>query len=254
MAGCATVDRFAEFRRYEEEANGRFLGVLGFALFIPGVDDFEEHYSYTSDVFVIPKTSDSFWSEDELDYNRRAEEFARRYNKKLLRKGKRPNPNAEPVTILELRTKSISAEYGRRVRYSYGVLHYPEFIVRFDKRVEYRPPGTNLYSISYLFDVLDKKEKKVAGFEFGFSGLAITTATFEVSGKTFVAELTYTTAGQPVPREVPPKQNGELAEDEIVVWDESTARTGNLQLLEFWKKNDANPTAEPVSPSRGGSS
>lgn len=142
----------------------------------------------------------------------------------------------QSATIRELRPKFNSAEYGRRVRYSDGVLHYPEFIVRYDKRVEYRPPGTNLYAISYLFDVLDNKEKKVAEFEFNFSGLAMTTATFEVSGKTFVAELTYTTAGQPMPREVPPKQNGELAEGEIVVWDESTARTGNLQLLEFWKK------------------
>src|SRR5687767_7744331 len=61
-AGCASVDRFAEFRRYEKEANGRFLGVLGFALSVPGVEDFERHYSYSSDVFVIPKTSDYFGS------------------------------------------------------------------------------------------------------------------------------------------------------------------------------------------------
>jgi hypothetical protein len=98
VAGCVTVDRFAEFRSYEKEANGRFLGVLGFELIIPGVDDFEKHYSYMRDVFVIPKTSDSFQSEEEQDYNRRAEEFARRYNLRLLRHGKMPNHTAEPAS------------------------------------------------------------------------------------------------------------------------------------------------------------
>jgi hypothetical protein len=91
VAGCVANDRFAEFRRYEKEVNGRFLGVLRFALNVPGVEDFEKHYSYQRDVFVIPNTRDYFETEAELDYNRRAEEFARRYNLRLLRQGKRPN-------------------------------------------------------------------------------------------------------------------------------------------------------------------
>ena len=90
-SGCAH-DKFAEFRQYEREANGRFLGVLGFALDVPGVDRFEERFSYRDDVFVIPGTSDSFFDESELDYNRRAAEFAERHNRQILRKKK-----ADPV-------------------------------------------------------------------------------------------------------------------------------------------------------------
>jgi hypothetical protein len=86
-SGCAH-DRFAEFRQYEREANGRFLGVLGFALDVPGVDRFEERFSYREDVLVIPGTGDTFLDQSELDYNRRAVEFAERYNKRLLRKKK----------------------------------------------------------------------------------------------------------------------------------------------------------------------
>jgi hypothetical protein len=98
-SGCSTTDRFAEFRRYEKEANGRFLGVLGFALAVPGVEDFERNYSYAKDVFVIPKTSDSFQSQEELDYNRRAEEFARLYNRQILKqKKKEPNQALEPTS------------------------------------------------------------------------------------------------------------------------------------------------------------
>ena len=99
FAGCTTTDRFAEFRHYEKEADGRFLGVLGFALTVPGVEDFEKHYSYERDVFVIPKTSDYFADEQELDYNRRAEEFAGRYNMQLLRQGKRPNQALQPTPM-----------------------------------------------------------------------------------------------------------------------------------------------------------
>jgi hypothetical protein len=101
-AGCATIDRFAEFRRYEEEAKGRFLGVLGFALSVPGVEDFERHYSYSADVFVIPKTSDYFGSQEELEYSRRAEEFARRYNIRLLKR-KKPNKTPEPTPASVMR-------------------------------------------------------------------------------------------------------------------------------------------------------
>jgi hypothetical protein len=84
-SGCATSDRFAEFRRYEKEANGRFLGVLGFALTVPGVDDFEKNYSYTKDVFVIPNTSDGVFGTYGLEFNRRAAEFARNFNRRLLK-------------------------------------------------------------------------------------------------------------------------------------------------------------------------
>jgi len=88
-AGCAGVDRFADFRRYEQEANGRFLGVLGFALDVPGVKNFEQHYPFATDVFIIPKTSDAFLSREELEYNHRAREFALDYNTRLL-KAKKP--------------------------------------------------------------------------------------------------------------------------------------------------------------------
>jgi hypothetical protein len=73
-----------------------FLACSGFALDVPGVDEFEKHYSYQRDVLVLPKTSDSIQSEEELSYNRRAEEFARRYNQRLIRQGKRPNQALQP--------------------------------------------------------------------------------------------------------------------------------------------------------------
>jgi len=94
LTGCAS-DRFADLRRFEKEADGRFLAVSGFAVHVPGVDDFEKKYSWKTDAFVIPGTSDSFTSEEERDFNRRAEEFAKRFNLKLLRQKK---PNQPPQT------------------------------------------------------------------------------------------------------------------------------------------------------------
>jgi hypothetical protein len=91
FSGCATTDRYPEFQRYAEEANGRFLGVLGFVLEVPGVPNFTQFYSYTNDVLVIPGTSDSFSSEEEYNFNVRAAKFARQHNLKLLKAKKRLN-------------------------------------------------------------------------------------------------------------------------------------------------------------------
>jgi hypothetical protein len=92
LAGCVS-DRFADLRKFEKEANGRFLAVSGFAVHVPGVDDFETKYSWKTDAFVIPGTSDYFGCEEERDFNRRAEEFAKRYNQRLLRKMKPIQPS-----------------------------------------------------------------------------------------------------------------------------------------------------------------
>jgi hypothetical protein len=91
FSGCVTTDRYTEFQRYAEEANGRFLGVFGFDLEVPGVPNFTQIYSYTTDVLVIPGTSDSFSSEEEYNFNVRAAKFARLHNIKLLKSKKRPN-------------------------------------------------------------------------------------------------------------------------------------------------------------------
>jgi hypothetical protein len=132
--------------------------------------------------------------------------------------------------------KRAHAEYGKRIHYVDGVLEYPDFSVRFLKREEYRPPGTRLLATTYSFDVLGKKEDRIAGFAFVMSGTYENARAFEVGGKMFVAEMFYSSAGQPVP----PKAGGAMREEEIVIWDESTARSGNPQLLEFWKKKEAN--------------
>jgi len=158
------------------------------------------------------------------------------------------------VSFAQPTIKRAPAEYGRRIRYVDGALDYPEFSVRFLKREEYRPPGTRLLAVTYRFAVIGKKEDKIAGFAFIMSGTYENTRVFEVGGKMFVAEMFYSTGGQPVPPEVSPKPGGSMHEEEIVIWDEPTARSGNPQLLELWKKKEANQTPEPTAPSGRGSS
>jgi len=154
------------------------------------------------------------------------------------------------VAFAQPAIKKAHAEYGHRVRYVDGVLEYSDFSVRFLKREEYRPPGTRLLATTYSFDVLGKKEEKIGGFAFIMSGVYENAHVFEVDGKIFVAEMFYSTAGQPTVHKTPSKEDGSVPDDEIIVWDEATAKSGNLQLLEYWKKKRASKKL-PLGPVAG---
>lgn len=130
----------------------------------------------------------------------------------------------------------VEAAFGERLSYEKRELCYPGFRVRFKSREEHRPAGTVIRAVTYTFEVIGAKEVKASRLVFTMSGVFDNVATFEMDGKSYAAEMFYTTAGQPLVPEIPPKQNGEMKHDEIIVWDEAAARIGNFQIIERFER------------------
>jgi hypothetical protein len=59
---------------------------------------------------------------------------------------------------------------------------------------------------------------------------------FDIDGKRFAAEMFYSTAEQPISLENPPKRDGRLPHDQIVIWDEASAKSRNQHLHSIWEK------------------
>ena len=73
-----------DFKNSVKRGDLRFVGLMGYALSVPGVPDFEEKYSRSNGVKIIEGTSDSYNNTAELLENEFYEEYAKRYNALLL--------------------------------------------------------------------------------------------------------------------------------------------------------------------------
>ncbi len=63
----------------------RFVGMLSFAVFVPGVEDYTDRYSTTNGVKIIKGTTDTPEGEQEIRFQDRAEIYAEAYNRCLLK-------------------------------------------------------------------------------------------------------------------------------------------------------------------------
>jgi hypothetical protein len=123
--------------------------------------------------------------------------------------------------------------YGKRSAYAQGDLRYPDFSLRFLERELRKTTGTALGAVTYTFAVIDKDQKLVSKLKFTLLGVFDNVKTFEVGGRKYAAEMFYTTTDQsPVPQ-WNPTPDGHMKHDEIVVWDEASARASNLKLAQY---------------------
>lgn len=81
-AGCSKDEM--DFSKFEKESKGNFLSVMGYALIVPGVEDYQNTYKGKIEVFIIPGTSDAIESKQHKRYNDAAYEYALRHNQLLL--------------------------------------------------------------------------------------------------------------------------------------------------------------------------
>lgn len=126
----------------------------------------------------------------------------------------------------------ISAQYGCRMHYLDGPLKYSNFTIRFLKREAHHLIGTRLSSTSYTFEVLNEKGRKIGGFEFTMSGVYENTCDFMVGGKKYVVEMFYSTGHSLKAGGKSVECYGSLTDNEIIVWNEATAKRGNPEALQ----------------------
>lgn len=75
----------ADCKRAIRKDDMRFVGMLSFAVFVPGVDDYSDHYSTTNGVKIIKGTTDTPQGDQEVRFQDRAEIYAEAYNRCLLK-------------------------------------------------------------------------------------------------------------------------------------------------------------------------
>jgi hypothetical protein len=122
----------------------------------------------------------------------------------------------------------VRAECGKAVRYADSPITFPAFVIHFLKREEFKDPVARR---TYLFEVTDLEGKKVAEPRFQMAGVYRNELAFTVRGKTIVIEKFYTAAGLALP--FAERNARRLGDDELVVWDESSAKMGNFHLFEI---------------------
>lgn len=74
-----------DFRRAVDSGDVRFVGVMGYALEVPGVPDYDSKYSRLYGVKVIEGTSDMYRDSLELQRGQFYQRYAENYNRLLLR-------------------------------------------------------------------------------------------------------------------------------------------------------------------------
>lgn len=85
--GCTTgkdINEAINEYYFPEETEGKFLGVMGYALVVPGVENYHNTYKGKIDVLVIPGTSDAIESKQQIKYNAADYEHAFQHNLNLL--------------------------------------------------------------------------------------------------------------------------------------------------------------------------
>lgn len=122
----------------------------------------------------------------------------------------------------------VRGEYGKIVGYAEAPITFPDFVIRFLKREEFRDPVPRT---TYLFEVTDLEGKKVTELRFQMAGVFRNEQAFKAGGKTIVIEKFYTASGLALPFRA--RNARDLGDAEMVVWDESSAKAGNIHLFEI---------------------
>lgn len=136
----------------------------------------------------------------------------------------------------------VAASYGKPADYWEGILKYPDFTVRYQKKTEETVVGSNAPWITHGFQVLDNDRHTIGG-EITFNSAELANARrFDVRGKIYIAEMFYTTAGLPAPGEGA-TAHAILPQGRIVIWDEESAKAGNAALRPIWSKEKVEPGA-----------
>jgi hypothetical protein len=78
------ADVSAEVAAAVSKGDFRFVGVMGLALAVPGVPDYQDKYAAKYGVRVIEHTSDAIESSEHAQLQEVARTYAERYNKLLL--------------------------------------------------------------------------------------------------------------------------------------------------------------------------
>ena len=143
-----------------------------------------------------------------------------------------------PLTIEKDAPRSM--RFGIPARFDSGILQYPGFTVSFGQKTELFRAGQPSWVIR-TFRVLKDGHLTIGGDIVFNSEMRVNGRRFDVGGQIYVAELYYSTAGLKEGEAV--SLNARLADDEIVIWDEATARSGNIRLLKIWQNEKVEPNA-----------
>lgn len=81
-----TADVTADVSSAVSKKDFRFVGVMGFAMIVPGVPDYAQKYSDKYGVRLIENTSDCIEGPQHEELQRVAREYAEKYNRILLTK------------------------------------------------------------------------------------------------------------------------------------------------------------------------
>jgi hypothetical protein len=134
----------------------------------------------------------------------------------------------------------VERSFGERAGYLGATISYPDFAIRFVEKREKQGPRP--YSTDYVFEILDKKtEKKIGSFTFVMSGVYLEPK-FDLNGKKYAVEMFCTLSND----------SRALGEDEVIVWDERTAKYANPKIYNWMMKSGPNqallPTPTSVTP------
>lgn len=134
---------------------------------------------------------------------------------------------------------TIDRAYGERASYSGAVIRYPDFSLKFIEKREKQ--GSGPFYTAYVFHLLDKKDsKKIGEVTFVMSGL-YDCPDFVLAGKKYIMEMFDTTSDEPYPLAIPGKSSGEMKEDEVLIWDEPTAKQRNPNLYHWINERRKRP-------------
>lgn len=131
------------------------------------------------------------------------------------------------VMRVSCQTARRDTSFGKRLTYTDADLQFPDFRIRFVACKEYHVPGTFFYSSKWTFDVIDGNGLTRSHFAFINGGLKETLQVFRVGDKQYFAEMHYTTSRQPL---FSKRQKRLLKSDQIIIWDERSARSMNPTL------------------------
>lgn len=143
-----------------------------------------------------------------------------------------------PVRIEKVAT--VPARFGVRARFDAGILQYSGFTVSFNQKTELFRTGQPPWVIR-TFEVLKDGHLTIGGDVVFNSEERVNGRRFDVDGQIYVAELYYSTAGLKEGEVVP--LSARLADGEIVIWDEATAKSGNVRLWKIWQNEKVEPDA-----------
>jgi len=146
------------------------------------------------------------------------------------------------AVVASAKEPQVECRYGAPVHFREGILIYPDFSLRFEDRKEFVQSGSRPPWVNYVFHF---HHGNFVGDDFTFTSEHRANARrFDDNGRVYVAEMFYSTAGLPMNSRV---SHTALPDDELIVWDESSAAAGNLRLRAIWRKEKFDPKARNSS-------